>query len=83
MFFIVLVCLYILQSVRHQDYLQSNEQIRMKLLSDVCLGPRKNSLSFDDNLDFDLDPGSGLRSGLLGRGLQSVTDRPALFCTVK
>ena len=34
-------------SVRQYDYLQSNEWICMKLLSEVCLGPRNNPLNLE------------------------------------
>ena len=46
------VCLF----VRQQDYLQTNERIRMKLLLEVCLGPRNNLTNFGHYPDYDLDP---------------------------
>ena len=46
---------FVFLSVRKQDYLQSNERIHMKLLPEVCLGPRNNLFLFGDDPDYDLD----------------------------
>ena len=46
----------------------------MTLLPEVCLGPRTNQLNFVGNPGYDTDTGSGLRSLILGGGLQSLTD---------
>ena len=56
----MLVCLSII--LLAQVYLQSKERICMKLLPEVCLQPRNNPLHFGDDLDYNLNPGSGLRS---------------------
>ena len=42
------VCLSVSLVVCPQAYLQSNERIRMRLLPDVCLGPRNNPLHFGE-----------------------------------
>ena len=45
---VLFVCLFVCLSVRlsgdicQQDYLQSHERICMQLLTEVCLGPKKN-----------------------------------------
>ena len=48
-------------SVRQYDYLQSNEWICMKLLSEVRLGPRNDPLNLEMIL-FSLRPGSNTQS---------------------
>ena len=48
-------------SVRQQDYLQSNEWICMKLLSEVRLMPRNNPLNLEMIL-LSLRPGSNTQS---------------------
>ena len=46
----------------------------MQLLPEVCRGQRNNPLHFRDDPDYDMDPGSTLKPGSLGGGLQSLTD---------
>ena len=48
-------------SVRQYDYLQSNEWICMKFLSEVRLGPRNDPLNLEMIL-FSLRPGSNTQS---------------------
>ena len=60
MFSVVFYCWFVSLSVnpkRQQDYLHiySNERICMKLVQDVCLGPRHNPLHFGDDRDYDMD----------------------------
>ena len=47
-----------------------NEQICMKVLPEVCLGPMNNPLNLVNDPDYKQD----LRSGSRGGGLQSLTD---------
>ena len=50
------VCLFVCP----QDDLQSNKRVDMKLLPELCLGPRNNLLILGDDPDY--DPESGLQS---------------------
>ena len=56
-----------------------NEFACMKLLSEVYHGPRNNLINFGDDLDYEPNPGSGLRSVLHGGGLQSLTDYLVIY----
>ena len=56
-----------------------NEFACIKLLLQVYLGPGHNLINFGDNLDYDLDPGFGLRFVLHGGGLQSLTDYLVIY----
>ena len=56
-----------------------NEFACMKLLLQVYLGLRHNLINFRDDLDYDLDPGFGLRFVLHGGGLQSLTDYLVIY----
>ena len=42
--------------------LTSDERICIKVLTEVCIWPRKNPLDFGDDPDYDPDPVSGFRS---------------------
>ena len=79
MFYVVLVCLFVCLSVCHQDYLQSKEQICIKLLPEVCLGPRNKQLHFVDDPNYKdyYSDRAGLRLGSRSGGLLSST-----FCLV-
>ena len=55
------VCLFACLSVRPSDYLNSNARNCMKVLSEVCLGPKNNPLDFVLEIhdpDYDANPGS-------------------------
>ena len=57
---------YVFCLVGWSDYLKSNERICIKLSPEVCFGPKNNGLIFGDDLFYDPDTGSGLRSGSHG-----------------
>ena len=54
MFSVLLVCL-------SPDYSKSNEQICIKLLPEVCSGPRNNLLNSEDHSDYDPNSRFALR----------------------
>ena len=49
------VCLFVCLSARPSNYVKSNERICMKLLPEVCLGPRNNPLDFGNDPDYGPD----------------------------